>query len=136
MSVQIPDDEQFKNHLKRFHPIAPKPIPTRRIAAASWRSFAPVAWLAAPAAIVTVGTLILYTPANRVVVRDVTIDVASAEQHPPSDPLTLRTANAWLANAPSFKAALDDLAFRSKGNPIPAGKQSAVAVLSKEPVKP
>ncbi|MFZ0279636.1 MAG: hypothetical protein WA254_06135 [Candidatus Sulfotelmatobacter sp.] len=44
----------------------------------------------------------------------------------------MRRANAWLAAAPSFKAAVDDLAFRPQTSPLPQGKQSAVAVLSKE----
>jgi hypothetical protein len=48
------------------------------------------------------------------------------------EPLTMRSANAWLATAPSFKAAVDDLAFRSQTSPLPQGTQSAVAVLSKE----
>ncbi len=26
--MQTPDDEQFEAYLKRFHPIAPEPVPT------------------------------------------------------------------------------------------------------------
>jgi hypothetical protein len=73
--------------------------------------------------------------ASRIVVLNTASDVAVAERHAPSEPLTMRSANAWLATAPSFKAAVDDLAFRSQVSPVPQGKQSAVAVLSKEKIR-
>ena len=49
-------------------------------------------------------------------------------------PLTLASANAWLRQAPSFKAAVDGLAFRATTKPTAtdANTQSALAVLSKE----
>jgi hypothetical protein len=72
---------------------------------------------------------------NRVVVPRAARDVAFAERHAPSEPLTMRSANAWLATAPSFKAAIDDLAFRSQASPLPQGKQSAIAVLRKEKIR-
>jgi hypothetical protein len=58
-----------------------------------------------------------------------------AERGAPLKPFTMRSANAWLATSPSFKAAVDELAFRSPASPVPQGKQSAVAVLSKEKIK-
>jgi hypothetical protein len=77
----------------------------------------------------------LHIRSHRVVVPNTARDVAFAERHAPSEPLTMRSANAWLATAPSFKAAVDDLAFRSQTSPLPQGKQSAVAVLSKEKIR-
>jgi len=50
-------------------------------------------------------------------------------------PLTMRSANALVAKAPSFKAMVDDMAFRSQNIPLPKGKRSAVAVLGKEKIK-
>ena len=130
--MQTPDDEQFEAYLKRFDPIAPEPVPTLNVAHRSRRSLVLATWLAAVAAILVIGAVILHIRSNRVAVPNTARDVAFAERHAPSEPLTMRTANAWLATAPSFKAAVDDLAFRSQTSPLPQGKQSAVAVLSKE----
>jgi hypothetical protein len=133
--VQTPDDEQFEAYLKRFHPIAPEPVPTLSISHSSRRSLSLGTWLAAVAAILVMGAVILHIRNNRVVVSNTAGDAAIAERHAPSEPLTMRSANAWLATAPSFKAAVDDLAFRSQTSPLPQGKQSAVAVLSKEKIR-
>ena len=130
--MQTPDDEQFEIYLKRFHPIAPQPIKTLGIADASRRLFAPAAWLAALAAVLIVAIITWHNRGSRFVVRDTAHDVTFVDRRAPLEPLTMRTANAWLATAPSFKAAVDDLTFRSGTNPIPQGEQSALAVLSRE----
>jgi hypothetical protein len=130
--VQTPDDEQFEAYLKRFHPIAPEPVPT--LSGRSSRRSRPLGiWLAAVAAILVIGAVILRNRSSRSVVSNTASH--AAERHGPSEPLTMRSANAWLAAAPSFKAAVDDLAFHSQIRPLPQGKQSAVAVLSREKIK-
>jgi hypothetical protein len=133
--VQTPDDEQFEAYLKRFHPIAPEPVPTLSVGHSSRRSPPLGIWLAAVAAILVIGAVILHVRSSRIVVSNTASDAAVSERHAPSEPLTIRSANAWLATAPSFKAAVDDLAFRSQTSPLPQGKQSAVAVLSKEKIR-
>jgi hypothetical protein len=133
--VQTPDDEQFEAYLKRFHPIAPQPVPTLSVGHSSWRSLSLGSRLAAVAAVIVVGAAILHVHNNRVVVPNTARNVASAERNAPSEPLTMRSANAWLATAPSFKSAVDGLAFRPQGSPLPQGKQSAVALLSKEKIR-
>ena len=133
--MQTPDDEQFEAYLKRFHPIAPEPVPTLSVGYSSRRSSSLGIWLAAVAAIIVIGAVTLHIRSSRIVVSNTASDAAVAERHAPSEPLTMRSANAWLATAPSFKAAVDDLAFRSQTSPLPQGKQSAVAVLSKEKIR-
>jgi hypothetical protein len=133
--VQTPDDEQFEVYLKRFHPIAPEPVRPLGVGHASRRSFSLWAWPAAVAAILVIGVFLFQIRSSRVVVPNTVRDVALAERHAPSEPLTMRSANAWLATAPSFKAAVDDLAFGPQTRPLPQGKQSAVAVLSKEKLR-
>jgi hypothetical protein len=133
--VQTFDDEQFEAYLKRFRPIVPEPVPTLSVTHSSGRPLSFGTWLAAVAAVIVVGAVILHVLSNQAVVPNTAHDVAFAERHPPSEPLTIRSANAWLATEPSFKAAVDDLAFRSQSSPLPQGKQSAVAVLSKEKIK-
>lgn len=130
--MQIRDDEQFEAYLKRFHPIAPEPVPTLSVSHSSRRSPPPGIWLAAVVAILVVGAVVLHFRGSRMVVSNTANAVA--ERHAPSEPMTMRSANAWLASAPSFKAAVDDLAFRSQTSAIPQGKQSAIAVLSKEKI--
>lgn len=133
--MRTPDDEQFEAYLRRFHPIAPEPVPTVSVSPSSRRSLSLGTRLAAVAAILVIGAVILHIRSNRVVVSNTAGDAAIAERHAPSEPLTMRSANAWLATAPSFKAAVDDLAFRSQTSSLPQGKQSAVAVLSKEKIR-
>jgi hypothetical protein len=129
------DDEQFEAYLKRFHPITSEPIPTLSVGHSSRRSPQLGIWLAAVAAILVTGVVILHIRSSRILVSKISVAAAVAEWHAPSEPLTMRSANAWLATAPSFKAAIDDLAFRSQTSPLPRGKQSAVAVLSKEKIR-
>jgi hypothetical protein len=133
--VQTPDDEQFELYLKQFDPIALEPM--LRIDIASRRPFGLGTELAAFAAIFILGIILVWhvRSSSRVVVSSTVRDAVSAERHAPLEPLTMRTASAWLTAAPSFKAAIDDLAFRSQSNPMPQDKQSAVAVLSKEKIK-
>lgn len=133
--MQTPDDEQFEAYLKRFHPIAPEPVPTLGVGHSSRRSPSLGIWLAAVAAILVIGAVSLHVRSSRIVVSNTASNAAVSDRHPPSEPLTVRSANAWLATAPSFKAAVDDLAFRSQTSPLPQGKQSAVAVLSKEKIR-
>jgi hypothetical protein len=133
--VQTPEDEQLEAYLKRFHPIAPEPVPTLSVGHSSRRSPLLGIGLAAVAAILVIGVVILHVRSGRIVVSNTASDAAVSERHAPSEPLTMRSANAWLATAPSFKAAVDNLAFRSQTTPLPQGKQSAVAVLSKEKIR-
>jgi hypothetical protein len=133
--VQMPDDKQFEAYLRRFDPIAPEPFPAIRVGDVSRRSLSLGIWLAAIAAILVIGAIILRVRGSRVVIPNTARDVASAERPAPAGPLTVRTANDWLLTAPSFKAAVDGLAFRSQTRPLPPGKQSAVAVLSKEKIR-
>jgi hypothetical protein len=133
--VQTPDDEQFEAYLKRFRPIVPEPVPTLSVGHSSRRPLSFGTWLAAVAAVIVVGVVILHVHSNQADVPNPAHDVAFAERRAPSGPLTVRSANAWLAAAPSFKAAIDGLAFRSQTSSLPRGQQSTVAVLSKEKIR-
>lgn len=134
--MHTPNDEQFERYLKQFRPVAPEVLPSAGTSLGSHRSLRLGAWVAALAALLMFGTLILVMRRIRVVVApQAPRDVASMEQRAASEPLTLRSANAWLARAPSFHAAVDALAFRSSDNSVRQGQQSAVALLSKEKIK-
>ena len=127
-------DDQFETYLKRFQPVIPDPLPalenTRRV-----RRLPRLAASIAVIAIITIaGVIALRVQTARVVVPVVT-NFESSDLHPPTGPLTQQNANQWLARAPSFKAAVDNLGLRSQTSPIEPGKQSAVAVLSEERIK-
>ncbi len=133
-----PDDERFEAYLKRFRPLSPDPLPASEGARPSRHTL--IFWariaVAALLLIVVLGTLELRNHFKQVSVSNAASHGAStAEVVVVRPPLTLRSANALLAAAPSFKAAVDDLAFRTRTTPLPKGKQSAVAVLSKEKIR-
>jgi hypothetical protein len=133
--VPIPDDEQFEVYLKQFRPLIPDPLPTEERGQMSRRSSALRAWIAAAAAILILGAITLFIRSNRVAAPNTASDSVSAEEAVPLQPLTMRNANALLTTAPSFKTAVDKIAFRSQTPLLPKGKQSAVAVLGKEKIK-
>ena len=58
-----------------------------------------------------------------------------AEQLTNAQPLTIGSANALLVHAPSFKAAVDLVAFQPQAAQLSKGTHSALAVLSKEHTK-
>jgi hypothetical protein len=132
--VPTPDDERFEIYLKQFHPLVPDPMPTEGRGQASRRSFVLRAWFAAVAAILIVAAIGLHIRSNRVAAPNTDIEAASPKVVP-LQPLTMRSANALLATAPSFKAVVDGLAFRSESLTLPKGEQSALAVLGKEKIK-
>jgi hypothetical protein len=129
--VPISEDEQFEKYLKGFRPAVPEPLPM-----AARRK--PRAWIfgawAAVAAIVILAILVVHNHSGR---SDVTtVENTGNLQRPMVEaPLTLRSANKLLADAPSVKAAVDNLAFQSRNVTIPKDKQSVVSVLSKERIK-
>jgi hypothetical protein len=131
--VQIPDDDQFKDYLKRFQPVEPDSIPARDVSTARrWPTLA--MRFAAAAAIVLIAVLVLYLRSKRVA-PTTAHDMPSPEQHTAVAPLTMRSANALLTKGQPFNAVVDDLAFRPRTDPVPQGQQSALAVLSKEKTK-
>jgi hypothetical protein len=132
------DDPQFEAYLKRFHPVVAEPIPAIRVERPSRRTLLFGVWPAVAAAIVLVGAVVLLDRSVRdeIPIRSNHPEVAAYLITPePSGPLTMQTANAWLAAYPSFKEAVDELAFHSPNNPIPQGRESAVSVLSKEKIR-
>jgi hypothetical protein len=133
--VPTPDDERFEAHLKQFRPLVPDPLPTEELSRAPRHSFVLRAWLAAAAAILVIGGIGLQIRSGRVAAPKTAGDAASAGQFVPLQPLTMRSANALLATAPSYKAVVDTLAFPSQTAPLTPGKQSAIAVLGKERIK-
>ena len=128
------DDSQFETYLKAFRPNVPEvlPIEHRR-----WPTHpSAMRWsLAIAVLLIVAATVLLFGPTNRVVQSPIRESISGTEAAP-LPPLTLGRANLLLANAPSFKDAVDSLAIHPSGSSIPKGKQSAIAVLRKEKFRP
>jgi hypothetical protein len=129
------DDERFEAYLKQFRPLVPKPLPAVEPSLRARRAVALGAWAAAAVAILVLGALTLHIRTNRARIAETAENVGNPERLQDSQPLTMRSANALMAKAPSFKAMVDGMLFRSQAVPLPKGKRSAVAVLGKEKIK-
>jgi hypothetical protein len=129
------DDERFEAYLKQFRPLVPEPSPTVERSHGARRAFVPGAWAAAAVAILVLGTVTFHIRTNRASVAETAVDVGKEEHLQGSEPLTMRSANALMAKAPSFKEMVDDMAFRSQTILLPKGKRSAVTVLGEEKIK-
>ncbi len=126
-------DQKFETYLKQFRPLAPQPPPVESPVHASPRWFVLAAWTAAAAAIVAVAVLAFHARPGRIAPPVESFTIADQLVKPQS--LTIRSADALLATAPSFKDAIDEMAFPPKPAPLPADKHSALAELSKEKTK-
>ncbi len=126
------DDERFKAYLKQFHPLIPDALPSNKRAPAlpSYRVFA--IWSAGVATAIILGVIGFRMIPNRV---SAPSSPESVSVHAPMEPLTMRDANSMLATAPSYQAALEEMAFHRHRSTVPKDKQSAVEVLAKEKIK-
>lgn len=125
--MPILDDEQFELYLKEFRPLAPESLQVEGQSVRARRPFVTMAWAAACAASLLLVFLFWHHPK---VPRP-----TNASQLAGSQSLTLARANALLLRTPSLKEACDQLSFQPKPASQPEGKQSALAVLSKENIK-
>ena len=129
------DDQQFKEYLKQFRPLAPEPL---QIGSHGRTTRRRVAFAACAAAVVIlIAAVILKWPRSRVTdLVEGTRSLTEIEQTSNSQPLTIGSVNDLLAHAPSIKAAVDLVAFQPRAPQLPKGTQSALALLSKEDAKP
>ena len=127
-------DEQFESYLKRFRPLAPDALPVDEIGRIPRRRYFSYIWAVSGAvAVVIIGVISLRTTGHRGGGELKASDPIQVSR--PAAGLTIRGANALLATAPSYKAALNGLAFHSSSSNFPNDKQSALAVLAKEKIK-
>ena len=118
--------------MNQFRPIVPDALPPLRGSQESWRRRS-VLWAVGFAATVILGVVTFQMISSRVAQNR--SDTASLQEVVPTRPLTMREANALLATAPSYKEAVDRMAFRIESSTIPEDKESALAVLAKVKIK-
>jgi len=132
--VPIRDDEQFEKYLKQFRPVMPEPLTVKEKVRTRPRPLVIAAWAAVAAILVIVMLSIRFyqrpSPVQEAVTGGTRVEPLNGPQ-----PLTIASANALLAHAPSFKTAVESVAFRSGAEPVAEGKHSALALLSKEKIK-
>ena len=128
------DDEQFESYLKQFRPLVPDALPAREIRRVPRRRSSLTIW--------AVGGAVAIAIVGVVSVRTIHHQARTEPKHSdsilmpgPTPGLTIRGANALLATAPSYKAAMNELAFHPQNSSVPTDKQSALAVLGKEKIK-
>lgn len=121
--MPILDDEQFERYLKEFRPLVPDSLRIEKQPSRARRPFVVMAWAAS--LLLVFLWWHLRSPAQPGTVPQVVA----------SQPLTIGRANSLLVHAPSLKQAFDELSFRPQPASQPQGKQSALAVLSKDNIK-
>ena len=121
------DDQQFERYLKEFQPLAPESLQVEKQPVRARRPFVVMVWAAACAASVLLAFLLWHRPKPP--------QGAIVPQVASTPSLTIGRANALLASSPSIKAAVDQLSFQPQRASQTEGKQSALAVLSKENIK-
>lgn len=126
------DDERFETYLKQFRPLLPDALPAKGIGPDRRRRLVfTICAVGSVIAMVILGVATLRVRNQRITGEsDQSVTVNGVEP----TPLTMRSANALLANAPSYKAAMNELAFPVESSTIPKDKQSALAVLGKEKI--
>ena len=132
--MPVRDDEQFEKYLKQFRPVAPEALPVKEQVRATRRPWlvAAGAAVAAPFLAVIVSVFLHWPPHRPGEIRTSKLSVEDLNN---PQPLTIRGANALLASAPSFKAAVESVAFQPGSRPLSGGRHSALAALGKEESK-
>ncbi|MFZ0759592.1 MAG: hypothetical protein WAM69_06525 [Candidatus Sulfotelmatobacter sp.] len=141
--MPIHDDEQFEGYLKGFRPLATEALPTekRKHRRARSKAASQFAWAASAAVMLGAVMLTISSGLKHIHSSQSKQSTEGRQQSvvtpQPANiqPLTIRSANALLATAPSFKAALDEMAFPGQTTPASKGKRSALAELTKEDEK-
>jgi hypothetical protein len=130
--VPIPDDEQFEGYLKEFRPLTADPLLPERRRGRSRRVFVFAAFGGVCAGAIVLALLVLrHAPASDRSKTGSAV-LTGALKIPSQQPLTIGRADALIARARSFQAAVDQMSFESSAAPKSDGKESAFSVLSKE----
>lgn len=125
--MPILDDQQFESYLKEFRPLAPESLQIEKQPSKARRPFVAMACVAACAASLILAFVLWHHPKQA--------QPANTPLLAGSQSLTIGRANALLVHAPSLKQAFDELSFQPQRASQPQGKQSALAVLSKDNIK-
>jgi hypothetical protein len=132
--VPNPDDKRFEGYLKQFRPVAPEALhtskPGRRLRLSVFAPSAVAVMVVLIAAVLITGPRLRSThDAEGIGGLTAVGELGEAQR------LTIGSVNALLGRASSVNAAVDQLAHQPLITSLPKGRQSALAVLSKEDTK-
>jgi hypothetical protein len=138
--VPIRDDEQFEKYLKQFLPVTPEPLPVQERLRPRRQMLIFSAWAAAAAVILLAVTVAILRykrdeTISQAVTKTPAIEMPNIEVQNKLPPLTIASANALLANSPSFKSVVESMTFQPGTKKVSQGNLSVLAVLSKEDSK-
>jgi hypothetical protein len=133
--VPIRDDGQFEKYLKQFRPVMPEPLTVKEEVRTRWRPLVLAAWVAVAAVVLVAVMLSIRFYQRPSPVQEANTGGMRVEPLSGPQPLTIASANALLAQASSFKAAVESVVFQPGAEPVAEGKHSALALLSKEKIK-
>jgi len=133
--VPTSNDKQFEEYLKQFRPLAPESLQIGNHRRKTQDRAVFAAWVAATAVLIAV-VIILWPRSKLTDLHEGSRRLAGLEQLTNSQPLTLGSVNVLLAHAPSVEAAVDLVGYQPRTTQVPKGKQSALALLSKENTLP
>lgn len=131
------DDDRLETYMKKFRPlpVAPLALDVPAAPARKPKHLGITVWTLSAAAILALSVYLL-RPAAHHAIESEGNSMAHARQYS-AQPLTLRAANALLVNSSSFADVLASLESDSAAAArIPKDKESALAVLSQEDLKP
>lgn len=125
----MPEDERFESYLRNFRPLPPS-LPLRRRPRGNVRRF--LISVSAAAGILIAALVGFHFRAKPRYPLQTSGDVRTANPISTAEPLTAGGANAALLRNSSVKAALDQMAFSLRSNPLSAGQVSALELLGEE----
>jgi hypothetical protein len=133
--VPSSDDQRFEEYLRQFRPLAPESLQTATHRRTSPRRAVFIRW-AAPTAVLISAVIMMWPRSKPTDFVESAGSLAGLEQITNSQPLTIGSVNELLAHSPSVKAAVDLVAFQPRTTQLQKGKQSVLALLSKENTLP
>ena len=131
------EDQRFETRLRQFRPLPAEPLLVRRESRARRRMYILLAALATVAVtLLVVGLSKIRSERDFSPARQSILKQAATEPLRSHRPLTIGTANRLLHEAPSYKWALNKLAYPPETALRPHGTQSALGVLGKGDFRP
>lgn len=125
--------EDFEKYLTKFRPLVPESLPQQELRLARTKPYFRFATAALGAIMLVILGFLSFRMLNQGAPERAIS--TSVQTHSLEQPLTIRNVDQLLADAPSYKSAIDQLALPRVSSVPAKERQSALAVLAKEKIK-